>query len=273
MRLHFHKFLGMFAGIGLSINLANANPCIEVGVIHNAPIGFVDNSGHWAGVHWDYLTAIAERAGLCFDKRLLPYARLWKSLEHGHHDSSIAFRSSDRDRFVVPAAFVRRIRNVVIPRKDLEVSNLKELEGLLVGKTRGTRLSDNFDNDENIHKVELTNYQQVIGMLKSGRIDAIAGSGMALSYHLKQNNALDAVNLSSIYVLGEREQWFQFSQQSENLKYIPQISDAIESLREEGVLDDILTRYHGPQWMYINGEISAIKLKETSPWLMESQVR
>lgn len=182
----------------------------------------------------------------------MPYARLWQSLDEGLHDGGIIFRSADREHTTHPVALIRSLRTVVIPRENKPIHSYQDLSGLKIGKTRGTRLSDRFDNDHHLLKVELNDYAQAAKMIKRGRLDAIAGSGVLLNYHLEKFQIFNHGNISKGYTLGHREQWLQLSQKSKHLAKTPQLQQAIEQLRGEGVLDNIMTKYYGVNWRKIN---------------------
>jgi len=223
-------------------------------VINNAPMGYIDTDGQATGVHWDYLTAIEKKSGVCINKRLMPYARLWRSLEDGQHDGGIIFRSPSREQAIKPVAQIRNLRTLVIPKKGTTLKTYTDLSGLIIGKTRGTRLNDRFDNDTTLLKLELNDYAQAAKMIQRGRVDAIAGSGVLLNYHLSKQQLLNQVDLSQSFTLGRREQWLQLSKKSNHLSKTPRLKQATEQLRAEGVLDRIMTKYHGDNWRQANQE-------------------
>ena len=236
----------------LTVNQALFADCLNFHVIQNEPIGYKDASGNATGVHWDYLAAIEEESGLCINKQLMPYARLWLSMEKGQHDGGIAFRSKNHESLIHPVEKIRVLATVIFPRKDIKIDRYEDLAGLYIGKTKGTRLSDKFDNDESLLKVDLVNYKMAANMLKLGRIDAIAGSQIVLTYQLSKYNAIDNLTLEKPFVLGEREQWLQLSKKSKHLDHTEQLRDAINTLKLRGVFDQIMIKYHGQTWQLHN---------------------
>jgi ABC-type amino acid transport substrate-binding protein len=68
------------------------------------------------------------------------------------------------------------------PLTGQQISTYDDLSGLIIGKTQGTRLIDIFDHDDKLNLLEVTNYKQAVNMLNIGRIDAIAGSALVLSF-------------------------------------------------------------------------------------------
>lgn len=224
------------------------NGCLDFHVIENSPIGFIDTNGEPAGVHWEYLVAIEQASGVCINKKLLPYARIWEQLKIGVHDGGIVFKSDSRSSIVEYAALIRTVKTVVVPVKGLGIKRYEDLFGLTIGKTRGTHLNDHFDNDPNFNIVELTNYEQATRMINANRIDAIAGSALVLTYQLKKHDVLTRVDMDNSIVLGEKEQWLQLSNKSIHLDKVAQLNEAITLLKHNGTLDKIMDKYYGTQW-------------------------
>lgn len=233
-------------------SLSFAENCINFRVIQNAPIGYLNEQGKETGTHWDYLQAIAERSGLCIKLKLLPYARLWRSLETGAIDGAIIFRSIDRQHIVNYVSKIRSLKTVVIPRVNLELNDYGDLTGIVIGKTRGTRLNDKFDMDKNLTVISLNGYKQAAGMLTAGRLDAIAGSGVVLTYQLNLYGGIEKIDIAGRLILGSREQWLQLSKHSQHQDKFPLLQQAIAELIEEGVFDKIMAKHYGDHWKIVN---------------------
>ncbi|WP_440876457.1 substrate-binding periplasmic protein [Thalassotalea sp. PLHSN55] len=226
--------------------------CLNLHVIENSPLGFTDSTHKTRGVHWDYLTAIAQQTGLCINKELMPYARIWQNIKYGNHDGGIVFKSSSRSELVDYTAFIRTVKTVVIPVNGVSLENPATLENIIIGKTRGTHLGKAFDENKNLKIIELNNYDQAAKMINIGRIDAIAGSALVLSYQLNKHDIIDKVDLENKLVVGEKEQWLQLSKQSRHLDKIELLRQGVEELQVLGKLDEIMTHYYGQQWQDIN---------------------
>jgi ABC-type amino acid transport substrate-binding protein len=239
----------------LSIAPSNANEnsnCLDLHVIANAPIGYINQHNIHQGVHWDYLLAIEKESNLCLNKTLLPYARIWQSIRVGKHDGGIIFKSNSRSNIVEYVAPIRSVKTVVVPLKGISIKSYADLRHIIIGKTRGTHLSKKFDSDKNLQIVELNNYQQAAKMIEHGRIDAIAGSALVISYQLNKYNMFTHVDIDNKWVLGEKEQWLQLSSKSSHLDKTPQLKEAIEKLQKNGSFDKIMNKYYGDKWKEIN---------------------
>ncbi len=226
--------------------------CLDFHVIKNSPMGFIGTDGLPTGVHWEYLVALEKASGLCINKALLPYARVWEQLKLGTHDGGIVFKSESRSDMVKYAALIRTVKTVVIPVNELGIKSYEDLYGLTIGKTRGTHLSNIFDNDPNFNIVELTNYGQAAQMIKVNRVDAIAGSALVLTYQLTKYNVLDNVDIENSIVLGDKEQWLQMSNKSAHLDKIAKLNEAIILLKRNGTFDEIMDKFYGEKWRKVN---------------------
>ncbi|MGJ8680281.1 substrate-binding periplasmic protein [Paraglaciecola sp.] len=245
-KIKFHQLLTSLL-LTVSLQTKAQGPCLKFHVIHSEPIGFVNNSGTPTGVHWDYLNAIEKDSGICINKELMPYARIWENIKHGKHDGGIIFKSESRSPIVVYASHIKSVPTVVIPLEGLHLKSYDDLRGLLIGTMRGIHLSERFDNDNTLNKIELTNFEQETRMINLKRIDAIAGNGLALMYQLKKFHVIEKVNLNDQLVLGEKEQWLQFSKKSPYLNRIPKLKQSIKKLKQDGTFNKILIKYYGEQ--------------------------
>lgn len=237
----------------MSILYANEQKnCLYFHVVDNAPIGFKNKSGNSTGVHLEYLAELEKLSEVCINKTLLPYPRIWHSIEIGNHDGGIIFKSDSRSKLVEYVALIRKVKTVVIPVRGLRINNYDDLRNIIIGKTRGTHLSERFDNDKNLAVVELNDYEQAAKMLKYGRIDAIAGSALVLSYQFNKHDIIDKVDIENKLVLGEKEQWLQLSKKSIHLNKILSLRKTIETLQKNGTFELIMNKYYGQGWQQIN---------------------
>lgn len=233
--------------ISIFCTIASAEDILKMHVIDASPIGFYDEQKNPTGYHWDYMTEIQKRSGIPMKLILIPYSRIWQSLENGDHDGGIVYRSPDRDSIVVYAAPVAERKNVVISQKGIILNSYNDLYKLKsIATMRGVRLGDEFDADPNIIKIlkSVYDYDTIVNMLIHGRYDAMAGNSVTMSYLLNKYNGVNEVELPGI-VVGKRVEWLQFSKKSRHLDKIPKLKETIEELKNEGFFDKVLEKYIG----------------------------
>lgn len=241
-------YSALFSGVAQS-----KHRCLDLHVIQFAPLGYYDPDNKLVGMHTEVLEEIETLSGICIRKRLMPYARIWKSIENGDHDGGIVFRTPGRSNIVEYVALIETFKTVVIPQTGKKIRTYSDLTNLIIGKTRGTRLGDIFDNDHTLTILDVTNYEQAVNMLNLGRIDAIAGSALVLSYQLSQNNIpITSIDPTNNYAIGEREQWLQLSKHSKIDVDISKLQYAVKLMIDNGTLSNIMNKYYGENWRQIN---------------------
>jgi ABC-type amino acid transport substrate-binding protein len=169
--------------------------CLNFHVIDSAPLGLVDSNGDKRGVHVELLKNIEQISGICIRLELMPYARILYSLEEGQHDGGILFKYPQNTSFIEFVAHVQDMQTIIVANRRFKLSSLASLDGLIIGKTRGTDLSDDISLAVKFNVVELTHYEQAAALLSKGRIDATAGSAL---------------------VLGTRSHWLQISKKRQH---------------------------------------------------------
>jgi polar amino acid transport system substrate-binding protein len=251
--MRYPFYIAFFYSVVFSSVTQSKERCLDMHVIQFAPLGYYDQSKKLVGMHADVLDEIETLSGICIRKRLMPYARIWKSIENGGHDGGIVFRSPERSSIVEYVALIKAFKTVVIPKTGKKIRSYDDLTALIIGKTRGTRLGDVFDNDYKLTILEVTNYKQAVNMLNIGRIEAIAGSALVLSYQLSQNNiSKTSIDPTNHYVIGEREQWLQLSKHSKIDVDISKLQYAVKLMIDNGTLNNIMNKYYGENWRQIN---------------------
>ena len=235
------KFLIMCLSLFPFISYAT---CMSAGVIENKPIGYVNAQGVGTGVHWDFLQEISNETDLCIDKTLMPFARVWQSLENGNSDLTIGFASPTRDDKVIKVGLIRELKTIVVGASGFNIRAYEDLVGLRIGKTRSTKLDNRFDRDKNLDIVELNDYQQAINMLIAGRIDALAGSYKAISYQATQAGYPNYLGENGFHLLGVRQQWLHMSKKSSFQAHIPVLRDAVEQLQATGTLTKLVNKHY-----------------------------
>lgn len=218
--------------------------CLNFHVIHSEPLGYFNAKNIPTGVHWEYLKAIEKHSNICFNIELMPYARIWKSIEDGKHDGGILFKSKDRTHLVKYVEHIKTVPTVVIPLQKYQINKYSDLETLAIGVMRGSYINDKFDKDKSLNIIKLLNYEQGARMIDLQRIDAIAGNQLAVIYQLKKFNVLRKVNIEKQIILGKKEQWLQFSNRSSGLNKIPFLTQSIRELKQNGTFDSIFKKYY-----------------------------
>ena len=206
------------------------------------PYGMVDGQGRLGGEFVDITDRLALQTGIAFDNRLLPYPRAVAALEHGQADLVVGLVTGTLQRVAHQIAPVAYSDIIVVGRAGERFDSLLALHGKSVGYMRGASFDDDFQRDELIRKYETSTMRQTIQMLFAGRLDAIIGTGIAVSYALRQ---MDLPNdaLGTPLLIKRSLHWLHYSKRRYEAPMAALLRDGVERLRAQGFLDDVARRY------------------------------
>lgn len=197
-------------------------------------------TGQQEGAFVAIVEALSELTGLAIETTLTPFARVDRELEAGTHDCTILV---PRDESIVIHGELVADHDVgVLSHKDNPIDHYDDLHGQTISLLRGSAISPEFDQDENINKVYDTDYLIALRKLDRQRVDGIAGAIPTLKFLANENGLAEM--LAPPLKLTDIPLIFQCSRQSSQLALMPSLNAAIDTLRQTGRLDDITDLYH-----------------------------
>ncbi len=151
---------------GLSVTWASEGNELIFHVMDTQPFGYVDEKGKETGLHFDIINALAKRSGVAIRPVIMPYNRIWATLENGAHDGGIVWRSKERDTLVDYVGFVWTDYLTALTLKNHDILAYENLHnGRPVGMITSSSVSDKFNNDEKINKTPIGQYDHALMML------------------------------------------------------------------------------------------------------------
>jgi polar amino acid transport system substrate-binding protein len=239
-------------------------------VIGAQPFGYVDGNGKNTGLHFEVVEALAKRSGIAIRPVIMPYNRIWETLENGVHDGGIVWRSEERDSLVDYLSFVWTDYITALTLKNKEISNYEDLQsGADIGLMKSSSINNRFNNDNKINKVFIGKYDNALTMLIGNRLDAIVGNLFAYIYVAKVQGGLDKLSLPGFY-MGHREQWLQISKKSRNLLALSEsdrkivlakLTKAMQEMVSDGTIREINRKYYGDAVNLVNDMLAAKKVE------------
>jgi polar amino acid transport system substrate-binding protein len=148
-------------------------------------------------------------------------------------------------------------------KKPINFKGLDDLKGLKVAVMRGARVSDDFDDNGDLVRVEVTSYEQQVRMLMAGRVDAIVGEEFVVREMLRRQYSPGARGI----VQAEQPLAVQamYVGVAKNAKHaaakLTAINLGLAQLRASGVYGAILAEYG---IAYRNGYLLPIGALDTS---------
>ena len=224
---------------------------IKAYVMNSEPLGYLENDKP-KGEHVDYLKAIADKAGVQIEIEVVPKNKLFGAMKSGDADCAIFFRSKKWDDTVEYCSKIRDIKILAVNRKGVPLNSFSDLHNSTrVGILANTAISSEFDGDGAIKKYSVPDYETMIKLLDSKRIDTGVGNAIVLSYLINKMGKTGSIQSEGI-TLGKKTQWLQFSKKSANLALMEKFKTAVEELQADGTFDSILTSYAGAEWKKMN---------------------
>lgn len=220
---------------------------LRVGLVHTEPWAYYaqerngERKSQLAGVLVEINKALARETNLQLDPVVVPYARIRKEIQTGHCDLTYLARPEEKDGRIAQAGLLFSFQSIVLTRPEINLRQYEDLQGLKIGVVREAHLNPRFDNDSELQKHEVRDYETLVDMFISGRLDAIAGNSVSLPYLLRKRGYPD--QHWPRLVLQNVEVWAQMARRSSQHEALPQINAAIDRLRGEGFFDSLLQRY------------------------------
>lgn len=213
-------------------------------VIHLDPYGIKGPDGRAAGVFADLAVLLERETGIAMDVILAPYPRALAMVKSGEADLVGSIPNNALAPLAEPLASVFKSEVVAIGRAGSSFNSLAALHGKVVGHIRGAEYAPAFDQDAAIRKYETNGYQQSIQMLLESRYDAIVGFKRSIFYALRSMGLARSV-LGQPLHLGEREALLFMSRKTVNPAAAAALAQAMNSLRERGVVKALIDHYFG----------------------------
>lgn len=232
---------------------AIAAPDLTFHVIAAQPFGYIDDNGEPTGLHYELIQQLSIRSGIVIRPVIMPYNRIWKTLENGGHDGGIVWRSEERDTLVHYLSFVWTDYLTALTLRGQEITTYSDLYQVEVGVMTSSSISDTFNKDDNINKIYISKYENAVTMLAAKRIDAIVGNLFAYLYIANRQGIIDKLSLPGYYI-GQREQWLQLSRKSKQLlalskleqnNLMERLSATMAAMVADGTIRQLNNKYYG----------------------------
>lgn len=207
------------------------------------PFGFL-NKNKPTGMMFEAGSRIAEEAGLEYTNTIVPYARTIIALQNGNADFVLRYSNEILPSIAVPLVSIITIQNVILFRADTNIKDLESLQGKTVARVRGGRYDVNFAKNENITKVEVNNYSQMLRMLMAGRIDGAIGSNVGLYYNARQLGITQEM-LGKPMLLDQKDIVLHFSKKNTDSKIRERLKRSVEKLKNDNEFKNIVNKYMG----------------------------
>jgi len=160
---------------------------LDMVTLGQIPYGFSTAEGELKGAFYEILNEIMVVSKIGNANNILPFKRVLARIRADKKFCTIAANDDDNTPLfdlVEPIGF--KMVTGVLPAPTIELNDYSNLKGISIAVPLGAFISDKFNNDNTLIKVSSSKYDNAIKMLKSDRVDAVAGSIPALMYITKK---------------------------------------------------------------------------------------
>lgn len=202
-----------------------------------------------SGINADVIRAVAESLGLTFQPVRCPWKRCLMLLEEGTIDmAGTVKRTEERERFLhfieptyapVPdQVFYLRVES------DALINRYEDLYLFdKIGLERGAKVSPRFDQDDELKRFEAAKLEQLLYMLKRGRLQVIVGNEVVMDYLIGKMAMRGIFKKASFRFVSEDWEYLAISKSSPHMKRMAEISQAVQTLKDSGKIDAFIKTY------------------------------
>ncbi|MEW6981364.1 substrate-binding periplasmic protein [Colwelliaceae bacterium 6471] len=177
-----------------------------------------------------------------------PFARCMSMIEHGDADMIIALRkTAEREKFLTyltPPYHTQHfpLRFYTLANSNISIERYEDLANLTIGTLRATTYFDRFDHDASLNKVNVTEFEQLINMLKKQRIDTFLEREESVLALMTKEEYDTTFKLAKFQYDNAVDVYAAMSKNSPKLKYLEQLSDNLEQFIQDGTIKALLKR-------------------------------
>jgi ABC-type amino acid transport substrate-binding protein len=216
---------------------------IRFGILGHVPYGYYTEAGKSTGYLYEIANKIFEQARYPKNVEILPHKRLNQEMAHSRVEctmfAKVPFTISRCQMLELIGKFVE---DAILPRADVRLNRYEDLKNLTIAVPRGVNMSERFDRDASLRKVETKDYEQNARLLKFSRVDAALGvlDSMLLNV-LKVGMKL--TEIGTPLILSRHQVWVICVPGALSERQIEDIKQATRALREDGTIARIIGRY------------------------------
>ncbi|XKH02410.1 transporter substrate-binding domain-containing protein [Marinobacter nauticus] len=244
-KVFLYALLGLFSAAAWGQTADGGNEgarTVVVGVDHSPPYRILD-AGRQSGLYLDIFNEVADRLGWQVEYEQVPFRRILLLMQEGKVDVMLGpVRTENRAAYMAyaTAAFPPERRLFFYREPENRVTQYSDLYGKSIGVLEGARYFERFDKDDQLKKSTAPRYQNLMLMLEKGRVEVVVAPELAGISAARDVQV--EVEVSPFSVPGERS-WIAISRKSPILEYADEIAEVVEAIRQEGLMERLVTKY------------------------------
>lgn len=226
----------------------NQRVTLKVAIAHWPPWIIIHGST-LSGVDVEILREVETRLGFTLQFVTCPWQRCIEMVKSGSVDIVTSFaKTKEMEEFVDYLGPSYASDDIVFfKRSDSEVTlfSYRDLSRYKIGTSKGSSYFEPFDNDTTLHKIPLSETEQLTNMLCDDRVDLIIGFEKALTYTINQQGYQDDLVKLPFHIPAVTS-YFAISKQSKELHLKETLSKTIKKIINTGKIERIMTSLVNP---------------------------
>lgn len=215
------------------------------------PIEYLED-GEIRGMFQDFVAALRDEISVPIDYQLTDWKEAQLRVRSGDADVLTVF-SDKGDRalyydFTEPFFVVHF--NIFVRADDIFITELEDLHGSVVGVTGGGFAKETLKDVKGIVLKDIKSNQEALDMLVNGEIRAVAASKWVASYTISQNNIRNIKMLEPPF----NTHAVSMGVRKGDTTTLNHLNIAIKKLKNNGVIDQILSKWSKKQVVYMTRE-------------------
>ena len=218
---------------------------IVVGDNDYPPLCYLDGNNNPAGFDVDLIIAVARKAGIDIEIKLLPWAEARKMVEEGKADVllGVNYTRTRAKLYDFTEAYLENRQVIFVGSDNYVVKSFDDLRNLKVGVQRADVALDFIGDYPDITLEYFENQQQALKALGQNEVDAVIGNYYTGLYWLQKLNLENKIKVVGIplsitkYGLGVKK--------GQNQELLKKLNGAIVKLKTTGELDSLKTKWFG----------------------------
>jgi len=241
---HMHKFY-FFALVFLSFGArSETHHPIEMCIDHFPPRHIIVEGEEPTGYSVETVKAIAKQAGLTLTfTPNIPFARCLRMLKNGHSDVMAGLvRSEEREQYMAFIPYNNQSKKRFFSLKTFErnITSLADLNGVSIAIIRGFEYPIEFESEfDSLDIIELGSIEAALEAVRLGRVDVTIITDYQ-GVQLGSVPRFKALMKAHPLTFKTDEIYLGISKKGKAMEFLPQIRNAIETLKNNGSIDKIL---------------------------------
>jgi len=215
---------------------------LDMLTLSQIPYGFVTPEGETTGVLYQILNEVMVLSTIGKHNNLVPFKRGLAKIRAKHNFCTIAAgttESAELFDLVEPIGY--QMSAGILPAKGIDLVDYDSLKNLRIAVPLGAYIEERFNSDTNLHKIIPSKFVNAMKMLKSGRIDAVAGTIPALTY-IAKTQGMDERSFGKPLIYDPFDLYLLCSYGiPTDVRY--KLKKALKDLKAKGRVQQILERY------------------------------